>query len=491
MCSACVTSHFLQDTDALHRPFPVDAVEGSGNKDMCGVCRVETATQICTCLYPWIPYCPECAAVHASLETGQSKHSLEPLRAREFLHTASDLADFYERQRFVEELETELERNRGKVVTCIAQVNTLAQEIIGSIEGWRGNVVKLLEEIQEKLCINVEAGRSQLESLRYLRTISPTTRLEQLLLLCTRDTLPVLKTELNMLNFTLDPDRLLAQIPYIAKCSENYLVLEEINKLFFVVPRSNRMITVDLPDLIPRESVLNTDFKFKSASAWCKLPTGEVLLCGGVRQYKGATYYKEVVSIDPSTLKVRPLPSMHTPRCRHCVLHYKNSVFVFGGYNDKLLKSCEQYDLQDNQWTQLPDLKEGMDCVTACIWRDKAYIVGYGCNRVEVFDFTSSQMSILQTPFRPSLVNMLLPKHSALLTICNSDLVILMEADLVRVNIDSLALRSEPNKPQRNWYTPCAPCPLRNEELLFFTLDQEMWRLRLPTGDLQLLFTVK
>ena len=492
LCSHCAVEHFLGESALLHRPFPAEMVESAG-EPLCEMCKLAMASKICTCMFPWIAYCAECAAVHLGSESIQSKHSLQPLNAGDFLQSAGDLASFYERQHFVEELQAELQRNLLTLANCTAQVNTLADQLVGEVQGWRDNALRTLGEVQERVTTNVALGNQQLEALRYQRTVYPNTRLEQLLSMCTRDSLPGLKQELSMLRFSFDPDRLLSHIPHLLRFAENSLVLEPLNKLFYAVPRSNKLVTFDLPNLTPRETVLNTDFKFKSASAWCQLPSGEVFLCGGVRQHKGATYYKEAILIDPSRAQVRPLPSMQVQRCRHAVIHYKDSVFVFGGYNEKLLKSCEKYEILESKWTNLPTLREGMDCVSVSIWREQAFIVGYGSNKVAVFDFPTGNMFLLPTSFRGSVINMLLPKHCALLCVSNSEMVILLESELVRVSIDGHSSRTEqvPGKPERAWYTQCQPAVVRGEEVLFFTLEQELWRLSLGNSELKLLLTLK
>lgn len=492
LCSHCAVEHFLGESSLPHRPFPVEMVESAGQQP-CEMCKLAAASKICTCMFPWIAYCAECAAVHLGIESGQSKHSLEPLNAADFLQSASDLASFYERQHFVEELQAEIQRNLLTLANCTAQVNTVAEQLVREIQGWRDNALRALGEVQERIIANVALGNQQLEELRYQRVVNPNTRLEQLLTMCTRDSLPDLKPELSMLRFSFDPDRFLSQTPNLLRFAENFLMLEPLNKLFYAVPRTNKLVTFDLPSLTPRETVLNTDFKFKSASAWCNLPSGEVFLCGGVRQLKGATYYKEAILINPSTAEVQPLPSMQVQRCRHAVIHYKDSVFVFGGYNDKLLKSCEKFEVLSNGWTNLPALREGMDCVSVSIWRDQAYIVGYGSNKVAVFDFSTGNMSLLPVSFRGSVINMLLPKHCALLCVSNSEMVILLEAELVRVSIDGHSSRTEqvPGKPERAWYTQCQPAVVRGEEVLFFTLEQELWRLSLGSNDVKLILTIK
>src|SRR5574343_644618 len=83
LCSACSLSHFLSAPDAPHRPFPVENHNDEDTK--CEVCKLSAAQSICTCLFPWISYCSDCASVHASESTSHLKHSLEPLHAKDFL----------------------------------------------------------------------------------------------------------------------------------------------------------------------------------------------------------------------------------------------------------------------------------------------------------------------------------------------------------------------------------------------------------------------
>lgn len=491
LCSACAVDHFRQDSSALHRPFPVDRPL-LPSSDLCGVCKVSPAVSICTCMFPWISYCTNCADAHFK-EEAETKHSLQPVKARNCLQNSEGVRGFQEKLQVIEEFESEVKRNLVTIADCIKQVNEMASQLIAAIEGWRETTVRGLLEAQERISQNVEISCKQLETLRYEASINPISRLEQLVVLSTKETCSTYKPELAMVKFTIEPDRLLNQIPYLLRFGENYLLLEQLNKLFYVIPRTNKLVTLDLPELTPRETILNTDFKFKSASAWCKLPSGEIFLCGGVRQHKGATYYKEAVLIDPSTKQLKQLPAMKTTRCRHAVAHYRDAIYVFGGYNEALLKSCEKFDIMENSWSALPDLKEGKDCMSVSIWRDRAYLVGYGSNRVEVFDFVTGNIFALPAAFRASVMNMLMPKHCAIVGIEGGEMVIVMESEILRVNVDSQTVRSVslPSKLERAWYTQCAPVVLKGAEILFFTLDQELWRLTLSTSDLKLILTVK
>lgn len=483
LCSACAVVHFLADPDLPHRPFPVGNAKAG---ETCEVCRISHAEKICTCMFPWISYCGDCAQIHLSSDAAEMKHTLEPISAKFFLQSAADLPEYYARQEFVEALHAEVLRNTAQVDAAIAEVNKVAYDLMTTIEGWRANLISAFEKIKLTVNESVQICTGQLDNLRYEPIINPTMRIDQLVQLGTKDSLRQALEEMKMLHWTVDTEKVTKQLPFIFSYHDNYMMLDAVEKLYFAVPKTNTMVTFALPDMTPIDLRLDTDFRFKSFSAWCKISTGQVVLTGGLSQKDGSKYYKDTIWIDPSTKKTREMTPMKKERCRHGTLCHQGYVYVFGGYSDEYLKSCERFDLKENNWSSLPDLKDARDCVTAAAWKDRIYIVGYASNKVEIFDVGSGNMFVMPITLRPTVMNLLVPKHCALVCIENGEMTMVMENEIIRVNIEGQTVRNVklPVKVEKSWYSPCPPAIQHTEAAYLFTLEGELWKLDLRSSTL-------
>ena len=490
-CSSCAVVHFLADSELPHKPLPA---EERRQKEVCEVCKIDTASVICTCMYPWISYCNDCAAVHISNDTTQiTTHTLEPLYAKYYLQSSAQLPAYYERQQFVEELYSEVQKNPSTVDACISDVNKVAGELIMSIEGWRNNAVENLLKIKQTVLENVKICCAQLDAMRYDANINPRMRIDQLVELGTKDTLSKARVEVQMLQYSIQAAHVTEHLAQVFNYTENYLMLEGIDKLFFPVPRTNKLIAFDLPDETPREIGLETDGKFKSFASWCKLPSGHIMMTGGLAQKDGTHYSNEACLLDSVSKRVRTLPAMRKARCRHGSLYFKNFVYVFGGYCDEYLKSCELFSLKEQSWTALPDLKDARDCVTAAAWKERIYIVGYSSNKIEVLDVSTGNLFVMPVVMRMGIMNLLIPKHCALVGIENGEMTIVMESEVLKINIDSRVMKAQklPSKLDKSWYSPCPSTTLKNGMVYFFTLEMELWKLHLPSNELKFVQSIK
>lgn len=177
LCSACAVVHFLADPDLPHRPFPVGTASSG---ETCEVCRISPADKICTCMFPWISYCSDCAQIHLASDSAEMKHTLEPISAKFFLQSFTDIPAYYARQEFIEALQNEVLRNTSLVDAAIAEVNKVAYDLTTSIEGWRANINRALEKIKRTVNESVQICTGQLENLRYEPVVNPTMRIDQL-----------------------------------------------------------------------------------------------------------------------------------------------------------------------------------------------------------------------------------------------------------------------------------------------------------------------
>lgn len=489
LCSSCAPSHFLSDSLLPHSPSPAEA--STESLSLCEVCRLSPAQSICTCLFPWISYCGDCASVHVSTVEGHLKHSLEPLHAREFLDSAASLAAYYERQQLVDSLQARAKRNSTHVEVCMVQVNTAAQELISSIEGWRENLIRELETLGKEVDLQVKRCLQLLEPLRYRKEVDSQTRIEEIVQLSSRNDISSALEELNIVQITIDPERITRQLPNLCQITSNVDILASIQRLYFPFKGSNKLLRVDLPSETLVETVLDSDYRFKPQAAWCLLASNQLFLCGGHTVKDSHVYYKETTLIDPSKRSVTPYPSMLSSRCRHAAIYHHNFVYVFGGYCEEYLKTCEKLDLSTQIWSKLPDMKDEKDCVTAAVWKERIYVVGYGSNKIEAYDIISESLFVLPITLRDGLMNLILPKHCALVGVENGELQVLMGNQLLKVSIEGQNARSFPLAIEKDWYSQCSSVTIRGETVYFFSLEMELWKLHLPTASLHFVFKPK
>ena len=489
LCSSCAPSHFLLDSQVPHSPSPAET--SSESLSPCEVCRLSPAQSICTCLFPWISYCGDCASVHVSSVEGHLKHSLEPLHAREFLESAGSLAAYYERQQLVDALQARVKLNLAQVEDCVIQVNGTAAELTLSIEGWRASQVQVLEGLRREMEVRVQGCLQLLEPLRYRKEVDSQTRIEQLVQLSTRSTLDSALEEVSLVQITLEPERLIRQLPLLCQLASNEDILAPLQRLYLPCKGSNKLLRVDLPSEALFETVLDSDYRFKPQSCWCLLPSSQLFLGGGHIAKDAHIYYKETSLVDPTARSVTPYPSMLSARCRHAAVYHKHFIYVFGGYCEAYLKSCEKLDLEHKTWTSLPDMKDAKDCVTAAVWKDRVYIVGYGSNKIETYDVASENLFVLPITLRDGLMNLIVPKYCALVGIEAGELLVLLGSQLLRVNIEGQNARAFPLAMERDWYSQCSAVTIRGETVYFFSLEMELWKLHLPTASIHFVLKPK
>ncbi len=61
---------------------------------------------------------------------------------------------------------------------------------------------------------------------------------------------------------------------------------------------------------------------------------------------------------------------MNIPRDNHGIIHYKNKVYVLGGYctdtNDCTMR-CEEYDIEKDRWCEIKSMKFRRQNFGVCI----------------------------------------------------------------------------------------------------------------------------
>lgn len=84
--------------------------------------------------------------------------------------------------------------------------------------------------------------------------------------------------------------------------------------------------------------------------------TSQIFICGGGELFDFASSIIQY-SIVEDIWNSMKLPSMHFARCNHTAVEHNSIIYVIGGENRYIIrKSCEAFNIVNNEWNDLPDL---------------------------------------------------------------------------------------------------------------------------------------
>lgn len=118
-----------------------------------------------------------------------------------------------------------------------------------------------------------------------------------------------------------------------------------------------------------RELQESTTFDAHSAGCW--LADGRVFMCGG-----GSPATKKAAIVDVETGLVSSLQSMIRERAEHSSIYHNGQVYVFSGYANGVIRSCEKYSLSSGDWTPLPNSPDGIVNSPPCVHESTVYLCG-------------------------------------------------------------------------------------------------------------------
>ena len=113
----------------------------------------------------------------------------------------------------------------------------------------------------------------------------------------------------------------------------------------------------------------------------------KVYLIGGASDVKFNNTLKSIYLLDfaSSPVRLEEKAKMNTPRCSHgvCLSKDKKNIYVWGGNSEpqKMLKSCEWYNIDKDIWTPLPDLNMPKFAMGICEYvntENKGWIYCFG-----------------------------------------------------------------------------------------------------------------
>jgi hypothetical protein len=122
---------------------------------------------------------------------------------------------------------------------------------------------------------------------------------------------------------------------------------------------------------------------FPNYYRFCILSTGDIFLCGGRSNFSeenrlNLKYLHRAYIIKLPSFTTELLPSMITSREDHAVIQYKESIYVFGGFNGRVLSSVEEFNLPTKHWEIQPEMSKGISNFNVCIVKNKIFIPGIG-----------------------------------------------------------------------------------------------------------------
>jgi hypothetical protein len=146
--------------------------------------------------------------------------------------------------------------------------------------------------------------------------------------------------------------------------------------LYHLLPDTKQLIQYDVSTNSIQILHITSPTTFPENYSMCKLPDGNLFICGG---YSAYCYMKEAFIIDLITLKKKNLPDMNYERGYHACIYHGNSVYTFGGKNDfGSLSSCEEFNFQTSKWQSLGYMKRGVNSFNVCEIEGKIYIPSIG-----------------------------------------------------------------------------------------------------------------
>ena len=155
--------------------------------------------------------------------------------------------------------------------------------------------------------------------------------------------------------------------------------------LCFPSVSGNKVCLYDIETGIVTEHLITVKFK---RSSFVEIDATTVFCIGNTPASN------EMYSLDLTTMRLTPLPALHTARDRPGVVkgegQHTDSVYVFGGYAyPGYLTSCEKYAVREGKWRDLGNMRYRRCYFTPCTFKVRIYLVStykLGVRAIETFD---------------------------------------------------------------------------------------------------------
>lgn len=372
--------------------------------EYCGICGVTSATKICLCERPVVRLCEDHISQHmnAKLKLGHNILKIEML-----LKVGT------------EEFERCLRRNdrialvRGQVKKDIESVSKAMNDFSAATQRvLEANTLKAEEEVM-RIIVNAKRFSSSLlshssEKLEALNTLK--NELEAQTLEALNEVEQTLETEhphmsskygyafrsllentntFSLFSFKIEETQSTPLIETRVYSPEEIIGGEQPS-----APERNKFAAVfgnhvELYDLKTGESVKHPiTVDFGKGGSYIELNRNTLLGVGA------NPTFREVYSLDLSSLVFIPLPPLNLPRQGTGLAKVAHFVYAFGGSNDSsVLSSCEKFHVEDRKWLRVRDMHYPRSYLTPCLFRSVVYLASGSTHVMEAFrpqteDFT-------------------------------------------------------------------------------------------------------
>ena len=146
------------------------------------------------------------------------------------------------------------------------------------------------------------------------------------------------------------------------------------------VEGENRIVTIDTRnEMIHSEKVLSKGEIFNECMPFVQL--GNIIYISGGYNKKSKLFTDSMIEVDP--LAITPTftqcEGMHIPKGYHSLtLHRGEHIYSVGGHSNqyKAMNIVERYDIKEDHWDLLPQLKQGRYSASVTILDPYIYVIG-------------------------------------------------------------------------------------------------------------------
>ena len=197
--------------------------------------------------------------------------------------------------------------------------------------------------------------------------------------------------------------------------------MRDTTKLFNYTFGKKTVKVYDLQTKRLISSNIEIDGTFNAPGSVCMNPSCFYL--AGINDKSRSTYMLHLPSFE-----VTKKADLIAVRCGHAIIKYKNDVYAFAGYDGKLIKTCEFYNINNDTWTEIPDMPKASRLCNAVIIKKRIFISGYDLATVFAFSpenqtYDDLQLSCMGNPkFMFSLGNRIyLQKNADEAIVCDEN----------------------------------------------------------------------
>lgn len=368
LCAGCLSRHVISESDHPHQ------VESLDTPPTCCECRQRPADQLCCCEYSLRKLCAECGRLHTCATS-------LPLGALQ-----GDCHEFYNRQRFLLSLLTELRKACSDLDRKEQEIDRFYSQVMDRAEEYRQRDKSHYKNMRVAVEHHLASLLQRVEELRRnpYGPHRPGHVVDELLV--DKDTLRTedVANALKLYNVEVDTTDILKKLEMAVEISYENSGLNS-QSLYFFLPGSNIASIYDVEKGQKRFIRGAFPLVFKQDASWCLLPNGSIFYCGG---FDGG-YSREAMILYLSFKSGKMIAPMLSSRKWAGVACVDGLVYVFGGCGGPWLKKCERFSLQEKSWTALSDMNEARAVSGPAYWKRKFLLCGYNSPHIEIFDIAS------------------------------------------------------------------------------------------------------